>query len=296
MPLSVSDVRSSPSDQIEHAVRVLGRSKQRLKVFKAIYRGKKRAKSVNEIALATGLDRIRVLQEGRRLADNQIVKLVRAAGITIYEKDRFYSGQKEKILRLVQDPVALANLPTKTRPRPIWPKTISTPIRIPSARIHVREITIDEIDSFSRVQRIRVEPGSYVPMPEVQFKRGIAKILGEGGRFRDWGGEQNDLYTNKVRISGWRMQAAFAFKGRGTKGILIPAKMGKNGDQIQRLFKTAASVFLVQYWAQISESVVDQMAEFAKAKSVGTGTLIRYGIIDGDDSNRLIKAYPRAFH
>jgi hypothetical protein len=293
MPLSVSDVRSSPSDQIAHAVGVLGRSRQRLAIFKAIYQGKKRVKTVNEIATATGLDRIRVLQEGRLLADNQIVKQVRAAGITAYEKDPFYKAQKKKILRLTQDPVAFANLPTKTRPQAVWPKTVT--IRIPRSRIQARYITIDDIDSFGRVARIRVEPGQYTAIAESRFKNGIAKILGEGGKFKDWGGERNDLYTNRVRISGRRLPVAFAFKGVGTRGILTPRLMGKNGDQIQRLFKTAACVFIVQYWGQVAESVVEQMAEFAKAKSATEGSLVFYGVIDGGDSNRLLKAYPQAF-
>jgi hypothetical protein len=293
MPLSVSDVRSSPSDQIAHAVEVLGHSRQRLAIFKAIYRGKKRVKTVNEIANETGLNRIRVLQEGRLLADNQIVKQVRAAGITLYEKDPFYKAQKKKILRLTQDPVAFANLPTKTRPQVVWPKSVT--IRIPGPRIQARYITIDDIDSFGRVARIRVEPGEYTAMAESRFKNGIAKILGEGGKFKDWGGERNDLYTNRVRISGRRLPAAFAFKGAGTRGILTPRLMGKNGDQIQRLFKTAAYVFIVQYWGQVAESVVEQMAEFAKAKSATEGSLIFYGVIDGGDSNRLIKAYPQLF-
>jgi len=293
MPLSVTDVRSSPSDQIAHAVEVLGHSRQRLAIFKAIYRGKKRVKTVNEIATATGLDRIRVLQEGRLLADNQIVKQVRAAGITAYEKDPFYKAQKKKILRLTQDPVAFANLPTKTRPQAVWPKTVT--IRIPRSRIQARYITIDDIDSFDRVSRIRVEPREYTKMAESRFKNGIAKILGEGGKFKDWGGERNDLYTSRVRISGRRLLAAFAFKGVGTRGVLTPRLMGKNGDQIQRLFKTAAYVFIVQYWGQVAESVVEQMAEFAKAKSATEGSLVFYGVIDGGDSNRLIKAYPQAF-
>ena len=293
MPLSVSDVRSSPSDQIAHAVEVLGHSRQRLAIFKAIYRGKKRVKTDNEIATETGLDRIRVLQEGRLLADNQIVKQVRAAGITAYEKDPFYKAQKKKILRLTQDPVAFANLPTKTRPQAVWPKSVT--IRIPGPRIQARYITIDDIDSFGRVARIRVEPGEYTAMAESRFKNGIAKILGEGGKFKDWGGERNDLYTNRVRISGRRLPAAFAFKGVGTRGILTPRLMGKNGDQIQRLFKTAAYVFIVQYWGQVAESVVEQMAEFAKAKSATEGSLVFYGVIDGGDSNRVIKAYPQAF-
>lgn len=157
MPLSVSDTRSNPADQIAHAVEVLGRAKQRIAVFKAVYFGKKRVKAVNEIATATGLDRIRVLQEGKRLADNQIVRQIGAAGMTGYEKDPFYSVQKKKILRLVQDPVAFANFPTKARPRAALPKAVT--IRIPRPRIQARYITVDDIDSFFRVRTVRVEPG-----------------------------------------------------------------------------------------------------------------------------------------
>ena len=293
MPLSVSDARSNPADQIAHAVEVLGRAKQRLAVFKSVYFGKKRVKTVNEIATATGLDRIRVLQEGKRLADNEIVRQIRAAGMTGYEKDPFYSVQKKKILRLVQDPVAFASFPTRTRPRATLPKAVT--IRIPRPRIQARYITADDIDSFFRVRTVRVQPGGYTAVPEARFKAGVAKILGESGRFRDWGGERNDLYTSRVRISGRRYPAAFAFKGPGTKGVLTPGRMGKNGDQIQRLFKTAASVFMVQYWGQVAESVTEQMEEFAKAKSAVEGTVVFFGIIDGDDSNRLLTAYPKAF-
>jgi len=293
VPLSVSDARSNPADQIAHAVEILGRAKQRIAIFKAVYFGKKRVKTVNEIATVTGLDRIRVLQEGRRLADNQIVRQIRAAGMTAYEKDHFYSAQKKKILRLVQDPIAFARFPTKTRPRAALAKTVT--IRIPRQQIQARYITVDDIDSFFRVRTVRVEPSDYTAIPEARFKAGIAKILGESGRFRDWGGERNDLYTNRVRISGGRRSAAFAFKGPGTKGILTPGRMGKNGDQIQRLFKTVASVFIVQYWGQVAESVAEQMEEFAKAKSAVEGTVVFFGIIDGDDSNRLLEAYPKAF-
>lgn len=293
MPLSVSDIRSSPADQIFHAAEVLGRAKQRIAVFRAIYFGKKRGKTVNEIATATGLDRKRVLEEGKRLADNDIVRQVRAAGTTAYEKDPFYSARKNQILRLVQNPVARARFPTRARPMATLEKVVT--IRIPHPQVRARYITIDDIDSFYRVSTVHVEPGDYTAIGEARFKTGIATILGESGHFQDWGGERNDLYTNRVRISGHRYSAAFAFKGPGTKGTLVPARMGKNGDQIQRLFKTPADVFIVQYWGQVAESVTEQMEEFAKAKSAVEGTTVFYGVIDGDDSNRLMKAYPKAF-
>lgn len=293
LPVSVSDPRSNPADQVAHAVEVLGRAKQRIAVFKAVYRGKRRAKSVNDIASTTGLDRIRVLQEGRRLADNQIVRQIGAAGMTAYEKDPFYAAQRNKILRLVRDPVAFASFPTKSRPRAA---PASVTIRMPRRRISARYLCVEDIESFARVRTVKIAPDDdYTPIPEARFKAGVAKILGERGRFQDWGGERNDLYTSRVVLAGHRVIGAFAFKGPGTKGILTPGRMGKNGDQIQRLFKTPASLFIVQYWGQVAESVTEQMEEFAKAKSAVEGTVVHFGVIDGDDSNRLLKAYPRAF-
>ena len=78
--IPVSDVRSNSRDQIGHAVEVLGRSKARLAVFSAIYRGKKKIKAVNEIAASTGLSRVRVLQEGLRLSSNELVEQLRLGG------------------------------------------------------------------------------------------------------------------------------------------------------------------------------------------------------------------------
>lgn len=78
-------------------------------------------------------------------------------------------------------------------------------------------------------------------------------------------------------------------------GRLTPNKMGKRGDQIQRLFRSPAEVFLVQYWGQIEESVIEQLKLFAVAKSALEGRKIFYGIIDGQDTSRIIKSYPEFF-
>ena len=98
-------------------------------------------------------------------------------------------------------------------------------------------VTVDDIDSFSKVLDIDEIPGEYTRIYESKFKAGVAAILGEKDLFKDWGGELNDLSSTKVRIDGKRRMSAFAFKGPGTSGKLTPCKMGKNGDQIQRLFR-----------------------------------------------------------
>jgi len=51
----------------------------------------------------------------------------------------------------------------------------------------------------------------------------------------------------------------------------------------------------VKYWGQIAEAVAEQMEEFAKAKYAVECVPVFFGIIDGDDSNRLLVAYPNAF-
>ena len=57
--------------------------------------------------------------------------------------------------------------------------------------------------------------------------------------------------------------------------------MGKNGDQAQRMFQLDADVFIAQHWREIEPSVVETMRTYAVAKSIATGKLIRYGVIDG---------------
>jgi hypothetical protein len=71
--------------------------------------------------------------------------------------------------------------------------------------------------------------------------------------------------------------------------------MGKDGDQIQRLFRAPADVFLVQYWGQIDETILEQMRLMATAKSLFEKRTIFYGIIDGQDTQRIILAYPECF-
>ena len=292
MTISVTDTRSNPNDQISHAVAVIGRSKHRAAVFRAIYFGKKKLKRVNKIADDTGLPSKRVLEEGKKLSSNGIVHQTKENGETAYSKDDFYAAQKGKILSFVTNPRKLKNFPTKTTPRPLAQKTQT--FRLRSQSIQISQVTVDDLDSFSKVNKI-APSASPVAMPESQFKIGVMRILGEKGKFQDWGGERSDLCTTRLHLQGRRRTTAFAFKGRAQKRKLTPALMGKIGDQIQRLFQTPAEIFLLQYWSQIDDSVLEQMQTHAKVRSYADGKRIYYGIIDGQDSARLIQAYPKHF-
>lgn len=294
MPVAVSDARSNANDQIAHAATVLGRSEHRRAVFEAICAGKKRVKTVSEIAAKTGLSNKQVLMAAHHCVSNHLFSQVKVGGATGYEKDPFYANNARKILRLSRDRAKLEALPTKTRPHGSAAPRGSVSVALPRSLVQIQLVTIDD---FSQFQRVRKFPPTTqrTTMSETKFKRGVQQLLQEQGTFKDWGGERNDLWTTRVLLNGKRVAAAFAFKGPGQRGKLTPAKMGKNGDQIARLFQSEASVFLLQYWDNVDESVAEHLRVFATAKSVSTGQKIFYGIIDGSDTKRLIDAYPKAF-
>jgi len=291
MPIEVSDVRSNPQDQIAHAARVIGRSEDCRKVFSAIYQGKKRIKTVTEIVKLTSLPRIRVLQEAGKLCNNHIVKKTKIENELAYEKDPFYTQNKKTILRLAGDRKALERFPTKISPR-IGEITVT--ISLPKKMVDAKQITIDDIDSFAKVKDVTSNQNP-LPINEKEFKDGLQKILGEQGTFQDWGGELDDLFSTRLILGGERKNVAFGLKGKGTTGILTPKKMGKRGDQVQRLFRAPADVFIIQYWGQIDESIIEQMKQLAIAKSGLEGRKIYYGVIDGQDTMRILTVYPECF-
>jgi hypothetical protein len=98
-----------------------------------------------------------------------------------------------------------------------------------------------------------------------------------------------------LKIKGARYATAFGFKGPAKQPPLTPGKMGKNGDQIQRLFKTDAQVFIVQFEGEISEAVVEQMKALAVNKSAEDRKQIFYGVIALEDSHRLRAKYANEF-
>jgi hypothetical protein len=290
---TISNPSGDRSDKIANAAKVLGRSETRIKVFLAIYTNKKRTKTVEDIMKISGItSNVRVLQEAKKLDAENIVRMIRLKGKNAYEKIDFYTHNKKTIVSLAKNKEKLRKFPTKTNPQS---QITQLKISIPKKIINIKEITVDDIDSFVKVKRIKVSPPISKPLAEKVIKAGFQKIIGEKGKFTDWGGESNDLFSSRIVLNGSRKSVAFGFKGKATKGVLTPRKLGKNGDQIQRLFKSPAVIFLIQYQGQIDQSVIEQLRMFAIAKSVTEGTKIFYGVIDGQDTSRLIKAYTTKF-
>ncbi len=285
IPTPVSDLLSNWNDQMATAARILGRSKHRQKIFETIYKGKRQVKTVKEIMQETGLSHQHVLNEGGRMAGLLVEKIPGG-----YRKKPELAPRYKFILRLASDSKKLETLPTKTSPK----GSATVKVAFPAPAQRAKFISIDDIASFARV---RDQGDSLRPpksLAEKKLKHAFQKIIGEPGSFKDWGGEKSDLFTTKLRLTGARVPAAIAFKGKATKGKLVPAKMGKNGDQINRLFDEPAGVFLVVYVGQIDSSIIAQMQAFAIGNAL-KGRPVHYGIIDGRDVARLAAAYPAAF-
>jgi hypothetical protein len=291
--IEVSDSLSNAEEQIERAAKTIGRGTIRPRVFEAIYYHKTRIKTVSAIMRRMGLERMQVLQNGRHLVKNGIAKAAKKDGETAYEMIDFYHTHKRRILKYAANPRKLADLPTKRK------NSVSVTVEMNgrgAARPKAVAVTVDDLDSFSAVRAVK--PDGYIPdtISEEKFKRGVQAILGERAEWKDWGGELADLVSTRVVYKGARIGAVFAFKGPGQRGPLVPGKMGKNGDQIQRMYILDGRLFVVQYVGEVKPSIYDLMQSLAVAKSAATGDTIYYAVIDGTDSYRLLRAYPTSFN
>lgn len=293
-PIDVSDVRSHGERQLINAIKSIGRSKQRFIIFKAIYQGKKKRKTVEELcSVLPELDiskrKIRVLQLGGELAGDGIVNQIKdkKSGKTAYEKIRFFSKNKKKIINGVTNPKKIEEVSTQKK------DIVKIYVR-PQTKQKINLITVDDIESFKLVKKIPNVQPLIKNLLESKIKKGFKNIIGETGNFKDWGGEKNDLYSTKIKIKSKRLPTAIAFKGKGTKGKLTLEKMGKRADQVERLFQSPAQVFLIVYNGQIDQIILSHMQAFSLTKAIA-GYEIYYGVVDGDDLNRLIRAYNKCF-
>lgn len=289
-PIDTSDIRGNGPEYIEQAAKYLKHSPQRRQIFTAIYQNKSSIKTVTYLMEKTGYTRVRVLQLGDQLDAYGLVVKTPTKGGTGYKKINFFSKNYRRILDFAEHPTKLKKLVTKRNPSGLHSALVR--VLIPP-RATIKEIFIDDL--FERVRRVRkIANAKHIVLPENKVKTGIQKIIGETGVFKDWPGEKSDLYTTKVRLFGKRIASAIAFKGRATKGKLTPEKMGKRGDQITRLFEEPAQLFLIVFDGQIDTYIKSQMQASALFQAT-KGQKIYYGIIDGDDLQRLVQAYPQMF-
>jgi hypothetical protein len=296
-PVSVSDSTSHPRDQIRNFAELLRGSPRRFAIATFIYKGKKEYKTVEAIATELQKTNKEILTVAAPLATRGLFTQIKVRDSgklqTAYKKIPFVAASRNEIFALAKDSKKLNEYATKTNPVSTTRVIVSVKA-IKVAKFSV--ITIDDVDQFKGAKSISAEMAKAVNdrLAEAKVKTAINRILGEIHEAKDWGGETADIITTQLKIKGKRYSAAFALKGPAKKGKLVPGKMGKHGDQIQRLFQAHAQCHFVQYEEEIDPSVLYQMQELAKAKAI-LGQEIFYGVIDDVDTRRLRLAYPSAF-
>jgi hypothetical protein len=154
------------------------------------------------------------------------------------------------------------------------------------------EVHIDTIESFSAVtanQRRLTKQSleSLRSVPEKDIKAAFAAIINEPMVPKDWGGESSDLFSSRVVLDGKRTSTAFLFKGPAAFKPMTLAELGKNGDQIGRLFDEPADLFVLQHCHEVTSAVRKTMRAFAQ--QMGRPRL--FCIIDGYDTIRVLESY-----
>ena len=232
MSNTVSDTSGNADEKIARAAEVLRASPRNKEVFRIIYSGGK-SKTIEDIKAKVKKFNTNIYKAAKRLHGEDIVDKKTVKGIAYYEKKTFYNNNRDKIIKLSENKKRLKEYPTKRKhTTQIITKTYSFRTK-PQAEL----LLIDNIDSFKAVRKIRAaDTKGLATMPERTANRAICRIINQSEK-KDWGGERNDIHSNNLLFKGKRKPAAFALKGRATKGMLTPNKMGKKADQIQRLFE-----------------------------------------------------------
>lgn len=157
-------------------------------------------------------------------------------------------------------------------------------------------IPIEEIDSFAAAAdvppaKVAALAAKKLPLPEQTVKEYISRIVGEPYLEKDWGGELSDVLTSRAQLGGRRVTAAFLLKGSGSKEKLRPGDLGKNGDQIRRLSKQNADLYVVQHVGQFDEAVHDAVRDMVVARRAERGEHVVGSVWDGSDCARLFVAH-----
>ncbi|UXI67067.1 hypothetical protein [Tahibacter amnicola] len=154
------------------------------------------------------------------------------------------------------------------------------------------EVLPEDIEQFSALKDVAVAGVDewqevMSRMPEKAVKEAIASLLLEPSK-KDWGGESDDHFSGNVVVGKRRRTAAFLLKGPTNFREMTLEMMGKRADQLVRLTKTDAEIYVVQH----SHLIGDAVRTTLRALSIQPGgTKKKYCLIDGLATYRLLKAY-----
>jgi hypothetical protein len=122
---------------------------------------------------------------------------------------------------------------------------------------------------------------------EENIKKSFSRILGRDIVPIDWGGEKSDLFSSNIIVSKNYVTAAFMFKGPAKFHEMKPRDLGKNGDQIDRLFSEPSQVCILQHCHTVGTAVRSQMKSYANRFYDRR----LFSIIDGYQTLNILAAY-----
>lgn len=294
-PIHTRNFGADRNDHLDNAAKSIGKSSQRLEVFLAICKTKKKEKSVSWIREHTTLkSNKRVTEEAKKLVNDEVIQQLdhKVDGETGYTKIDFFCKHKNDILKLIKNKEFRENFPTKINPKTkSLPTSININLKTIKKTAKPKIISIQDINEFSKIKGMKSMEYD-LEKNEDDIKELFKKIAGERGIFLDSSIEKNDLLTY-LTFNGKKTLVAFAFKGKSQRRIkkLRPMDMGTNGDQVERLFSSPAEIFFVQFVGQFHELMLSTMEQQALLKSYYTGKTIYYGIIDGNDTSKIFEKY-----
>jgi hypothetical protein len=155
------------------------------------------------------------------------------------------------------------------------------------------ELRPEEVEQFAGMDETwfpsKAEFKLMAMVPELTVKELICHLLGEHFVPNDWGGEESDVLSANLLVEGRRHVGAFLLKGPARFHPMKPTDLGKNGDQLYRLFNIPAQIYVVQHCHSIGAAVRKQAEAFALARSFVAPCQIVF--MDGVTTARLLRAH-----
>lgn len=157
---------------------------------------------------------------------------------------------------------------------------------VPGLRVYPSDIRqFSGVDFGSPISQAELD--AVLRVPEKTVKQALATLIGEPFVPKDWGGERSDLYTSTVFARGRQVSAAWLLKGGpGHPHPMTVKALGKNGDQINRVFTEPAELFVLQHCHQITTDLIGMMDTYAH----DARNLRSYMILDGADTGRILRS------
>ncbi|WP_236193386.1 methyltransferase [Pseudomonas faucium] len=169
---------------------------------------------------------------------------------------------------------------------------IATAPSFPVPIISTLELAPQDIRQFASID------GSWIPsaaearklkhVPEQTIKELICNLLEESEVPADWGGEESDVLSGNLIVRGQRQLGAFLLKGPARFHEMKPSDLGKNADQLYRLFNIPAQVYVIQHCHKIGAAVRKQAIALAFMQNLTVPCRVCF--IDGVTTIQLLHA------